>query len=250
MKVSIITICYNAESTILKTVKSVLEQDYKNIEYIIIDGASKDETVPILKGFVNNEFRLISEKDDGLYDAINKGISICTGDIIGLLHSDDIYPNSSVISTIVSHFKSDQSIEAISSSVEIYKSDTFIYPYRIYKANSFKSWQFKIGIQPPHPGFFITKKAFEKVGYYRTQYKISGDFDWLLRAVFVNKLKVKYLEYVSVFMLDGGLSSSGWKSKIRMNNENLKILKSHGIYSNKLLLYSKYFLKVFQIRRL
>ena len=250
MKVSIITICYNAESTILKTVKSVLEQDYKNIEYIIIDGASKDETVPILKGFVNNEFRLISEKDDGLYDAINKGISICTGDIIGLLHSDDIYPNSSVISTIVSHFKSDQSIEAISSSVEIYKSDTFIYPYRIYKANSFKSWQFKIGIQPPHPGFFITKKTFEKVGYYRTQYKISGDFDWLLRAVFVNKLKVKYLEYVSVFMLDGGLSSSGWKSKIRMNNENLKILKSHGIYSNKLLLYSKYFLKVFQIRRL
>lgn len=250
MKVSIITICYNAESTILKTVKSVLEQDYKNIEYIIIDGASKDETVPILKGFVNNEFRLISEKDDGLYDAINKGISICTGDIIGLLHSDDIYPNSSVISTIVSHFKSDQSIEAISSSVEIYKSDTFTYPYRIYKANSFKSWQFKIGIQPPHPGFFITKKAFEKVGYYRTQYKISGDFDWLLRAVFVNKLKVKYLEYVSVFMLDGGLSSSGWKSKIRMNNENLKILKSHGIYSNKLLLYSKYFLKVFQIRRL
>ena len=248
LKVSIITICYNAENTILKTVKSVLDQDYANIEYIIIDGASTDKTVSILNKFSNNEFKLLSEKDEGLYDAINKGISICTGDIIGLLHSDDIYPNSKVISTIVSHFELDKSTEALSSSVEIYKSSNFTNPYRIYKANSFKSWQFKIGIQPPHPGFFITKNAFEKVGYYRTQYKISGDFDWLLRAILLNKIKVKYTDYVSVFMLDGGLSSSGWKSKVRMNNENLKILKSHGIYSNKIFIYLKYFLKIFQIR--
>jgi len=247
LKVSIVTICYNAENTILKTVKSVLDQDYKNIEYIIIDGASTDKTVSILNAFANNEFKLLSEKDEGLYDAINKGISMCTGDLIGLLHSDDIYPKSNVISSIVSHFQADKSLDALSSSVEIYKSENLNKPYRIYKASRFKNWQFKIGIQPPHPGFFITKNAFEKVGYYRTQYKISGDFDWLLRAILLSNLNVKFIPYTSVSMLDGGLSSSGWKSRIKMNNEDLKILKSHGIYSNKILIYLKYFLKIFQI---
>lgn len=248
LKVSIITVCFNAEKTILKTVKSVLNQRYSNIEYIIIDGASTDNTLAELSAYSNNEFKLISEKDNGLYDAINKGISLASGDIIGLLHSDDIYPNEDVISTVVSYFQEDTLLEALSSSVEIYKTDNFAKPYRIYKANKFKNWQFKIGIQPPHPGFFITKVAFNKVGYYRTQYKISGDFDWLLRAIVLNHIKVKFVPFVSVFMLDGGLSSSGWKSKVKMNNENLRILKSHGIYSNKFLIYLKYFLKIFQIR--
>jgi glycosyltransferase involved in cell wall biosynthesis len=231
-------------------VKSVISQKYSNVEYIIIDGASTDSTLDILNSYSNSEFKLISEKDNGLYDAINKGISLCTGDIIGLLHSDDIYPNENIISTVVSYFENDHFLEALSSSVEIYRTADFINPFRIYKANNFRKWQFKIGIQPPHPGFFITKEAFNKVGFYRTQYRISGDFEWLLRAILINKIVVKYVSFTSVFMLDGGLSSSGWKSKVKMNNENLKILKSHGIYSNKFLLYSKYLLKVFQIRSL
>ena len=250
IKVSVITVCYNAEKTISRTVKSVLSQKYSNVEYIIIDGASTDSTLDILNSYSNNEFKLISEKDNGLYDAINKGISLCTGDIIGLLHSDDIYPNENIISTVVSYFENDHFLEALSSSVEIFKTADFINPFRIYKANNFRKWQFKIGIQPPHPGFFITKEALNKVGFYRTQYRISGDFEWLLRAILINKIVVKYVPFTSVFMLDGGLSSSGWKSKVKMNNENLKILKSHGIYSNKFLLYSKYLLKVFQIRSL
>jgi glycosyltransferase involved in cell wall biosynthesis len=231
-------------------VKSVISQKYSNVEYIIIDGASTDSTLDILNSYSNSEFKLISEKDNGLYDAINKGISLCTGDIIGLLHSDDIYPNENIISTVVSYFENDHFLEALSSSVEIYRTADFINPFRIYKANNFRKWQFKIGIQPPHPGFFITKEAFNKVGFYRTQYRISGDFEWLLRAILINKIVVKYVPFTSVFMLDGGLSSSGWKSRVKMNNENLKILKSHGIYSNKFLLYSKYLLKVFQIRSL
>ena len=250
IKVSVITVCYNAEKTISRTVKSVLSQKYSNVEYIIIDGASTDSTLDILNSYSNNEFKLISEKDNGLYDAINKGISLCTGDIIGLLHSDDIYPNEKIISTVVSYFENDHFLEALSSSVEIYRTADFINPFRIYNANNFRKWQFKIGIQPPHPGFFITKEALNKVGFYRTQYRISGDFEWLLRAILINKIVVKYVPFTSVFMLDGGLSSSGWKSKVKMNNENLKILKSHGIYSNKFLLYSKYLLKVFQIRSL
>jgi glycosyltransferase involved in cell wall biosynthesis len=248
LKVSVITVCYNAEKTISRTLKSVLNQKYSNIEYIIIDGASTDSTLDILNSYSNSEFKLISEKDNGLYDAINKGISLCTGDIIGLLHSDDIYPNENIISTVVSYFENDHFLEALSSSVEIYKTADFIKPFRIYNANNFRKWQFKIGIQPPHPGFFIKKEAFNKVGFYRTQYKISGDFEWLLRAIFINKIAVKFVPFTSVFMLDGGLSSSGLKSKVKMNNENLKILKSHGIYSNKILIYLKYLIKVFQIR--
>jgi glycosyltransferase involved in cell wall biosynthesis len=249
LKVSIITVCFNAEKTILKTVKSVLEQDYPELEYIIIDGASTDQTVQSIKSLGNHAIRLISEKDEGLYDAINKGISLATGDIIGLLHADDIYPKSNIISTMVSYFENDNSIDALSASVEIYKASDYKIPYRIYNAKNFNIWQFKLGIQPPHPGFFIKKLAFEKVGFYRTQYKISGDFDWLLRAILIQKLNVKFVSDTFVFMLDGGLSSSGWKSKVKMNNENLKILKSHNIYSNKLFLYSKYFFKIFQIRK-
>lgn len=250
LKVSIITVCFNAEKTILNTIESVLSQNYKHIEYIIVDGASKDNTVEILKSFNQNEFHFVSEKDNGLYDAINKGISMSTGDIIGILHADDVYAHAQVISNVVANFDDDQTIDALSTSVEIYKSNDFKRPYRIYNANHFKKWQFRIGIQPPHPGFFIKRKAFDEVGFYRIQYKISGDFDWLLRAIKIQNLNVKYSSNVTVFMLDGGLSSSGWNSKVKMNNENLKILKSHGIYSNKPMLYAKYLLKIFQLRPL
>jgi glycosyltransferase involved in cell wall biosynthesis len=246
LKVSIVTICYNAESTISDTIQSVLYQDYPNIEYIIIDGASKDKTLEIVKSFNSDKIHLTSETDKGLYDALNKGFMKANGDIIACLHADDKYAHSKVISDIVELFKN-QKAEAVSSSVHIFKDNQFDKPFRKYKANAFKQWQFRFGIQPPHPGFFISKEVLHKVGYFDISYRISGDFDWLLRVIKLNKTKVYYTPYVSVFMRDGGISASGWKSKKLMNQEDLKSLKSHGIKSNLFLIYCKYLIKILQL---
>lgn len=247
-KVSVITVCYNAASTISETIKSVLSQSYTNLEYIIVDGASADNTAEIVASFRDERIRFISEKDEGLYDAINKGLYLSKGDILAILHADDRFYDSNVLSFVADQLSVENGPDALAGSVNIFKPGDLIKPYRVYNAAKFRDWQFRIGIQPPHPGFFITRNAFEKVGYYRTQYKISGDFEWLLRAIRIHKLKVKYTDKVCVNMLDGGLSSSGWKSKTLLNKEILRILKMHGIYSNKLLVYSKYLLKVFQLR--
>jgi glycosyltransferase involved in cell wall biosynthesis len=246
-KVSIITICFNAEKTIAQTIQSVLNQQYENLEYIIIDGASKDSTNKIIETYKQSLSKVISEPDKGLYDAFNKGLNQVTGDIVGILNADDFYPHSSVITNVVALFKSNPEAEAISTSVKIFKHNQFIQPFRTYHAKSFKPWQFRIGIQPPHPGFFITANALSKVGKYNEAYRISGDFDWLLRAIWVNKIKIAYSNLVTVFMRDGGLSASGFSSKKRMNAENLKALRSNGIYSNLVFIYSKYLLKVFQL---
>lgn len=248
---SVITVCFNAEKTIASTIASVLAQDYPNLEYIIIDGLSTDQTLNIINQHnAGGKIRLISEKDEGLYDAINKGISLCTGEFTGILHADDVFADTGVLSRIVAEFEKDTSAEAVSASVSIFKENDRKRPYRIYKSTSFRNWQFRIGMQPPHPGFFIRKAALDKVGYYRTQFKISGDFDWLLRAIYLCKIHVVYTDYIAVHMSDGGISSSGWKSKKLMNNENLRILKLHGIYSNKFLVYLKYLWKIFQIRKI
>lgn len=247
LKVSVITICYNSEKTITDTIQSVINQTYKNIEYIIVDGQSKDDTLDIINQLKTEQMTVISEKDNGLYDALNKGFKMASGDILTCLHSDDQFSNIHTIQTIVDLFQTHQT-EAIASSVYIFKDQNWQDLYRNYDATQFKNWQFKIGIQPPHPGFFVKKSVFQKVGYFNTNYKISGDFDWLIRVIKTHQTKVFYTKFVSVWMRDGGISSASWKSKVIMNNENLKVLKNNGVYSNLLLIYLKYFLKIFQIK--
>lgn len=246
--VSVITVCYNAAATIRETIESVLSQNYQEIEYILVDGGSTDTTCDIIRSYTDPRLRFISEKDEGLYDAINKGIQMSGGDILCLLHADDVFASDNTLAMVVSHFETDAELEALSCAVHIYKPGRSDKPYRVYRSDNFKSWQFRLGMQPPHPGFFVSRSGFGKVGYYCTQYRISGDFEWLFRAISLVKLKVKYSCDVAVKMRDGGLSSSGRESKLQLNNEILKILKMHGIYSNKLLVYSKYLIKVFQLR--
>jgi glycosyltransferase involved in cell wall biosynthesis len=248
LKVSIITVCYNSAKTISDTIQSVIKQDYKGIEYIIIDGVSKDNTLEIIKAFTQENILVTSEKDHGLYDAMNKGIKQASGDIICFLHSDDFYADNGVISHIVELFEKDTTLEVISSSVNIYKHEKFEKPFRVYRADRFRSWQFRLGMQPPHPGIFVKKEAIQKTGFFNSGYKISADFDWILRLLRIYKSKTLYTSFTSVKMRDGGVSSSGFNSKKVMNRENLRILKSHGIYSNTLLIYAKYLLKIFQVR--
>lgn len=241
--------CYNAENTISDTLLSVQQQDYPAFEHIIVDGMSTDDTLEKVRSFPSGIIRIISEKDDGLYDALNKGADNAKGDVIVLLHADDTLADRHVLQRMATLFEGNTSLDAVAASVKIFrKGDSK--PYRIYDATKFRTWQFRLGMQPPHPGFFVRKEAFRKVGFYRTMYKISGDFDWLLRAIRICNLKVHYTNDVVVHMLDGGISSSGWKNRKLMNRENLRILKNHGIYSNLLLIYLKYIIKIFQIKKL
>lgn len=245
--ISIITVCYNAERTINQTINSVLNQDYPDIEYILIDGASTDGTWGIIHSNRHRIAKSLSEPDKGLYDAINKGLDLATGDVVGLLHSDDFYRDNHVLSHIANLFLANPKTEAVSSSVQIFKDEDFITAFRTYNATKFRKWQFRMGIQPPHPGFFIRMEALKKVGKYDISYRISGDFDWLLRALWIHNLKTIYTEFITVCMRDGGMSSSGLKSKIRMNAEDLRSLKSHHLFSNSIFIYCKYLIKAFQV---
>lgn len=246
-KISIVTVVYNGSKTIAQCIDSVLAQNYPNIEYIVVDGNSKDGTQDIVKRYGTKVSTFISEPDKGLYDAMNKGVSVATGDIVGILNADDFFANNEVISQIAELFTS-KSVDAVCSSVAIYKDENFDKPWRLYNAKNFRLWQFRIGIQPPHPGFYVKKEWYDKLGLYDKQFKISGDFDLLLRMLFVNKIKAVYTDLLSVKMRDGGVSSKDFKSKVLMNKEDLTSLRKNGIKSNLFLIWCKYLLKIFQLR--
>lgn len=246
LKVSIITVVYNGSQTIAQCIDSVINQTYSNIEYIVIDGNSSDGTQSIVSSYANKITTFISEPDKGLYDAMNKGIQRASGDIIGIVNADDFLADNQVISKIVAIFNSRQT-DAVSSSIAIYKNDNFKKIWRFYNAKRFRLWQFRIGIQPPHPGFYVKKECYENFGIYDPQFSISGDFDLLLRMLYIHKIKCIYSDLISVKMRDGGISSKDFKSKIKMNREDLVSLRKNGIKSNILLIWLKYFIKFFQL---
>lgn len=246
LKVSIITVVYNGSKTIAQCIESVIGQNYPNIEYIVIDGNSTDGTQAIVAAYQHKISTFVSEPDKGLYDAMNKGVQRASGDIVGIVNADDFLADNLVISRIVKLFE-DNDTDAVCSSVAIYKNEDFVKPWRFYDATRFRLWQFRIGIQPPHPGFYVKRTYYQNLGLHDTQFRISGDFDILLRMLYVHKIKATYTKFISVKMRDGGISSKDWESKIKMNKEDLISLKKYGIKSNIVLIWFKYFIKVFQL---
>ena len=197
MKFSIITVSLNSDKTIEKTINSVINQNYNDIEYIIIDGCSKDNTINIIKSYKSAIDVIIIEKDDSLYDAINKGIKIATGDIIGILNSDDHFNNNNVISNISKEFKNNLLIDAVIGGVIFYNNG---FKKRVFKSLGFKNSFFKFGMMPPHPSFYAKKSLFTKYGLYNIKYKISSDFDLLLRFFLIHKINYKITDMIFVNM--------------------------------------------------
>jgi len=243
VKVSIITVCYNSARTLQETIESVLTQSYQNIEYIIIDGNSTDATPAILTQYQNRIAHIVSEPDNGLYDAMNKGIALSTGEVIGILNSDDVLAHSGVIADLVNAF--DFQTDAICSDVHIFK-DKKENVVRKYRCTRWKPWMFRIGHQPPHPGFFVRKTCYEKYGSFDLQFKRAADFELLLRFIGVHKINTKFLPYTSVLMRSGGSSQQVLTSISEANIEDHRALKKHGYFSVLPLIWCKYFLKVFQ----
>jgi glycosyltransferase involved in cell wall biosynthesis len=232
MKISIITVCYNSEATIRDTIKSVLSQDYPGIEYIIIDGLSKDNTMNIVSEYNNKISKIISEPDQGIYDAMNKGIRLATGDVIGILNSDDLFEYPAVISDVVSCFESEPNTSLVFGDVVFVEPNNTQNIIRFYSAEKFRSWKLRFGWMPPHPATFFKRTAYEQVGVYSLDYKISADYELFVRMLMVHKLAYARIDKVLVRMRAGGISTSGIKNSLLLNSEIVRACKKNGVYTN------------------
>jgi glycosyltransferase involved in cell wall biosynthesis len=241
-RVSIITVVYNNEF-IGTAIESVISQDYENIEYIIVDGGSTDGTLDIINAYRSKIQQVISEPDLGMYDAINKGIKLATGELIGLLHADDFMADNTVISRMVQVFEENPGISATYADVIFTDRWDLQKVLRYYSSKHFKPWMFKFGFQPAHPTFYARKSLFVQYGLYSTNYKIAGDFELLMRFLYIHKVKVLYVRDVWVKMRIGGLSTDGFKSLFKLNKEILMACRSNAVYSNPAMVYSKYMVK-------
>lgn len=243
MKVSIITVSYNRASTIANCISSVNSQTYPDIEHIVIDGNSKDTTIEIIQSTPNRVVNLVSETDDGMYDAMNKGIQLATGEIVGILNSDDFFTSNDVIAKIVAAFENNE-VDAVYGDTRFVRPDNLNKTVRYYSSAWFKPTLFRFGFMPAHPSFYVRRKYFEKLGFYKTNYKIAADYELLIRYLFVNKLKTHYLNFCVVTMRTGGKSTRNLKSNWILNKEIVRGCRENGIYTNMLILSFKYFIKI------
>lgn len=241
MKISIITVCYNSATTIEKTILSIASQTYKNIEYIIIDGNSKDNTLKTIKKYENNITKWISEPDKGLYDAMNKGIAMATGDIVGILNSDDTFNSDTVIEEIA-NFHVQNNIDASVGNIIQHKENGKI--VRIYSSRFWKPEKLTIGFMPPHPSIFFKRELFNKYGNYDLGFKIGADYELITRFFLKNNITWKCSGITTTAMLVGGLSSSGTSSYQLITKEIQKALTMNGIFFSPFKIKMRFFWKI------
>ena len=228
MKISIITISFNANYTIEKTLKSVVSQSYKNIEHIIVDGGSMDNTLDICKAFTHIS-KIVSEPDKGVYDAFNKGLNIATGDVIGFLNSDDVFYSENSVQEIVNIFLNNETDIVYGNLDYVNKEGKVI---RNWTSKQYENGLVKKAWMPAHPTFYCKKEVYDRLGGYNDSFKIGGDFELCLRFLEVNKIPSFYLNKKLVKMLVGGISNSGLKSKWTIYKEELRAFKINKINVN------------------
>lgn len=245
LKVSILTASFNCASTIRQTIESVLAQDYPNIEYWVIDGGSTDETLSILKTF-EGRINYISEPDKGIYDAINKGLERSSGDIIGMIGADDFYPSHEVISAVVKSFEQ-------TGALALYGDKQYVDAVETHKivrnwvAGPYQNSNWLFGWMPPHLSFYTSRKLLEQTGKYRTDFTCSGDYEWMLRALYNKEVKVTYLPRVLVRMRTGGTSNASFKHRLKANLEDRKAWVINGFKPYFFTLYIKPLRKITQL---
>jgi len=230
VKVSIITSVYNNKDQISEAIESVLNQSYHDIEYIVIDGASTDGTTEIVGSYGDKISKFISEPDEGIYDGLNKGIYLATGDVIGFLHSDDFYLHDQVIEMVVKHFKENDCDGVYGDLIYVDKENTQRV-VRHWKSGRFEYEKLRRGWMPPHPAFFIKREIYEKFGAFDTNFKISADYNFMLKILSDQNLKVCYLENVLYVMRVGGASNKNLKNLYKKSTEDLKALRENNIGS-------------------
>jgi glycosyltransferase involved in cell wall biosynthesis len=248
MTISLITVSHNSSATIRDSIESVLAQDHNDIEYIIVDGNSTDGTVDIIRSFGPGISKWVSEPDTGIYDAMNKGVSMATGEIVGMINSDDFYFSPHIISKVAGAFEDDR-IDAVFGDLVFVDPDNLKKVLRKYSSGSWHPGKFARGFMPAHPTFFVRRKFYEQFGLFKTDYKIAADYELLISFLFVHKLNYHYLPMNMVTMRKGGVSSRNLQSNFILNREIIRGCRENGIYTNVWMVYSKYFIKWFELFR-
>lgn len=246
MKISIITAAYNSGTTIGDTLQSVAEQQGVEIEHIIVDGGSKDATVSIVQSFPHVS-QFISEPDQGIYDAMNKGIRMATGNIVGILNADDFFPSTTTLRAVLDCF--DASTDAIFGDIAFVRPNALDKVVRYYSAKGWTPAKFRWGFMPPHPSFYLRREHYLNHGLYQIDYQIASDYELLIRMLHKHKLRFKYLPVRIVTMRTGGVSTKNWNSNYILNKEIVRGCGENGIYTNMLFLCFKYFRKAFELVR-
>lgn len=229
MKFSVITVCYNSASTIEASLLSVLEQTHHDIEYIVVDGGSTDGTLDILNKYADKISRLISEADHGIYDALNKGLKMANGEVIGILHADDIYSDNSVIEKYNQVFSAGK-CDAVYADLQYVDRTNIDKVVRTWKSGPYKHGMFLNGWMPPHPTFFVKRSCYERFGHFNTSLKTAADYELMLRMMHLHKISVNYLEAITVKMRVGGVSNLSLKNRIKANLEDRKAWKINGLH--------------------
>lgn len=251
MKISIITATYNSGKTLRDTIESVLRQSYTDYEYIVKDGGSKDDTLEIVKAYApkfGDRLKVISEPDQGIYDAMNKGIQMATGDVIGILNSDDFYTSADALQVIADAFANND-IDATYGDIHFVNDDDLSKCVRYYSSAIFRRSFMRLGLMPAHPSFYCKKAVYEKYGTFDTSYKVAADFENLLRIIYVGNIRTKYIPKDFVTMRTGGASTAGLSSRTQIMKDHLRAMKANGIYSNVFLLSLRYVYKLYELVR-
>lgn len=249
MRISIITATFNSGMTLRDTMRSVLSQSYPDWEHIIVDGGSKDNTIGIIKEMepeYNGRLKWISEPDRGIYDAMNKGVAMAEGDVIGILNSDDFYTSPGVLSKIAIAMTVNN-VDAIFGDIHFVNDKDLESCIRYYSSRFFYWWMMPMGYQPAHPSFYCRKKIYDKYGVFDTDFKIAADFEHMLRLIYVNRISTRYLPLDFVTMRTGGASTNGFASHKNIILDHYNAYKKHGITTGYCMDFVRYPLKVAEI---
>lgn len=239
MKITVITVCFNSAATIADTLRSVSSQTHPDIEHVIIDGGSRDDTVSLAKTLGRSGGIIISEPDKGIYDAMNKGVRRATGEVIGFLNADDMYADDGVLARVCSLMQQHE-LDALYGDAEFVRPSNLSKPVRRYRSDRFRPDRIAWGWMPAHPALFLRRQVFERYGMFRPDYRIAGDFELVARIFHKGELAYEYIPEVLVRMRTGGVSTGGLRNTLLLNREVLRACRENGISSNWLKILSKY----------
>ena len=248
MKISIVTATYNSGKTVRDTFVSVLNQTYDNYELIVVDGGSKDDTLEIIRHYepiFKGRMKWISEPDRGIYDAMNKGIAMATGDAVGFLNSDDFYSSCGILRMVASSMRN-KNIDAVYGDVHYVHDNDLGKCVRYYSSRAFHRVWMRFGFMPAHPSFYCRREVYEKYGTFDLSYKVAADFECLLRLIFLHRIRTMYLPLDFVTMRTGGASTQGFASHKQIMSDHQLAFKKNGVYSNVFMECLRYVYKIFE----
>ena len=248
MKISIITAVFNAVDTVEETILSVANQTYSDVEHIVVDGASTDGTLGVVDKYRTHIARFVSEPDLGVYDGMNKGLRLATGDVIGFLNADDVYAHEGVLARVAEAMARGD-LDVLFGDAEFVSANNPRRIVRRYRSNNFRPDRIGWGWMPAHPTLFLKRQIFERSGSFRTDYRIAGDFELVARIFQNASLRYRYLSEVLVRMRTGGISTGGWRNTLLLNREVLRACRENGIHTNVLKIMSKYPAKLIEFLR-